>query len=131
MFTKLVILALAGLTAVLGFSTFRSRIPNGDRVPSPCPAGGIWGGVGHFNSSGGGPLNPFGEDFEAALFQWTVALCKLDSDKDGKTNGEELGDPNCVFTATGTATLGNPTGQPGICEPLNSAACKDQTVVCV
>ena len=28
---------------------------------------------------------------------WSV-ICPLDSDKDGKTNGEELGDPNCMWT---------------------------------
>ena len=30
--------------------------------------------------------------------QWNVALCQLDSDGDGMTNGQELGDPNCVWT---------------------------------
>ena len=28
---------------------------------------------------------------------WNVTVCEMDSDLDGKTNGEELGDPNCVF----------------------------------
>ena len=27
-----------------------------------------------------------------------MALCKEDSDGDGMTNGQELGDPNCVWT---------------------------------
>ena len=30
--------------------------------------------------------------------QWSAALCQLDSDGDGMTNGQELGDPNCVWT---------------------------------
>ena len=29
---------------------------------------------------------------------WTEDLCKEDSDGDGKTNGEELGDANCTWT---------------------------------
>ena len=29
---------------------------------------------------------------------WDEALCNLDSDGDNKTNGEELGDPDCVWT---------------------------------
>lgn len=29
---------------------------------------------------------------------WTEALCRADSDGDGKTNGEELGDPDCTWT---------------------------------
>ena len=28
----------------------------------------------------------------------TETLCRKDSDGDGKTNGEEVGDPNCVCT---------------------------------
>lgn len=29
--------------------------------------------------------------------KWSKSLCQLDSDNDGKSNGEELGDPNCVW----------------------------------
>lgn len=28
---------------------------------------------------------------------WSESLCRMDSDGDGKSNGEELGDPNCVW----------------------------------
>ena len=35
------------------------------------------------------------QDFKAAGFRWTADLCKLDSDKDGFTNGQELGDADC------------------------------------
>jgi hypothetical protein len=31
-------------------------------------------------------------------------LCETDSDGDGQTNGQELGDPNCVWTFTSPAT---------------------------
>ena len=30
--------------------------------------------------------------------QWTVELCRKDSDGDGQTNGQELGDPHCRWT---------------------------------
>jgi len=40
-------------------------IPNGDKVPSPCPAGGAWPGVGHQVPAGGGDRNPFGLHFAA------------------------------------------------------------------
>ena len=30
-----------------------------------------------------------------------MTLCEMDSDLDGKTNGEELGDPNCAFQEGG------------------------------
>ena len=29
--------------------------------------------------------------------RWTRALCEADSDGDGESNGEELGDPSCVW----------------------------------
>ena len=29
---------------------------------------------------------------------WDSCLCHYDSDGDGMTNGEELGDPDCVWT---------------------------------
>jgi len=31
------------------------------------------------------------------VFDGNVSLCEMDSDGDGKTNGEELGDPDCVW----------------------------------
>jgi len=39
-------------------------------------------------------------------------LCAKDSDGDGMTNGEELGDPNCVWTQ-GAVPSGGAQGQPG------------------
>jgi len=45
------------------------------------------------------PLNAFGEDLKKAGFRWTEALCRMDSDGDGRTNGEELGDPCCSWSA--------------------------------
>ena len=43
---------------------------------------------------------------------WNRALCMADSDGDGATNGEELGDPNCVWVYGG-APESTPTGHPG------------------
>lgn len=43
-------------------------------------------------------LNVFGEDWKLNGFVWTKELCELDSDGDGFTNGEELGDPCCVWS---------------------------------
>ncbi|KAK9824478.1 hypothetical protein WJX72_010665 [[Myrmecia] bisecta] len=89
----------------------RYRIPNGNRVPcppydtsGPCSkenhAGEVVGyclGLGHTKCKGGGPLNAFGKDFAEAGQLWTKELCEKDSDGDGQTNGEELGDPCCVW----------------------------------
>lgn len=56
-------------------------------------------GLGHDTCAGGNfPLNPFGIDFSAQGYKWTKELCETDSDGDGLTNGEELGDPCCVWS---------------------------------
>ncbi|MGK0361131.1 MAG: hypothetical protein ACI9U2_003449 [Bradymonadia bacterium] len=50
----------------------------------------------HFAAGGAGPRNPFGLDFPANGHTW-AGVCELDSDGDGFTNGEELGDPLCIW----------------------------------
>ena len=35
---------------------------------------------------------------EMFLQRWTEELCRMDSDGDGKSNGEELGDPDCKWS---------------------------------
>jgi len=41
-------------------------------------------------------LNNFGQDAERMQYNWPM-LCRMDSDADGWTNGEELGDPCCIW----------------------------------
>lgn len=45
--------------------------------------------------------------FAAAGHKWTPELCKADSDGDGFTNGQELGDLDCTVRLS---LLGLPTG---------------------
>ncbi|CAG5134167.1 unnamed protein product [Candidula unifasciata] len=119
------------LTTVAAFGSFQSLIPNGAKVPDPCSTtGGLWSGVGHLVPGGGGLRNPFGSDFQLAGHAWNEILCKKDSDGDGKTNGEELGDPECGWSTTNGASLETPTGQPGICEPIGSPTCASQNFAC-
>ncbi|XP_048769884.1 temptin-like [Ostrea edulis] len=109
--------------SALAHAGFRLMIPNGINVPNPCTnVFGLWNAVGHNIEIGGGAANVFGADFVTANTKWTKDLCQKDSDMDGKTNGEELGDPNCVWTA-GATPAGDATGHPGICEPMSSANC--------
>ena len=90
--------------------SIRLSVPNGDALYVD---GHLWFDVSSPNSrptadiaavgEAGGVLltNPFGAAF-AADPSW-AALCPLDSDGDGFTNGEELGDPDCVWVAGGGA----------------------------
>ncbi|KAK3090982.1 hypothetical protein FSP39_016225 [Pinctada imbricata] len=113
------------VTAVNGYKYFQTKIPNGESVPHPCKPNYMWKGVGHTNVAGGGERNQFGKDFKEDGKTWTQALCQKDSDNDGKTNGEELGDPNCVWTEGGGApeiTVG--LSHPGICDPFDSEQCR-------
>ncbi|KAK7475230.1 hypothetical protein BaRGS_00033534, partial [Batillaria attramentaria] len=114
------------LPPVLGYRHFRNRIPNGNRVPHPCKPNALWEGVGHFQEVGAGHRNPFGEDFDAAGQTWTESLCGKDSDGDGKTNGQELGDPDCTWTPNTVPKVTSGLSHPGVCEPLDSATCQER-----
>ncbi|GLE01939.1 hypothetical protein PINS_up010777 [Pythium insidiosum] len=108
---KTLCIAVAALAAVTLDSadakpSFVSRIPNGDGVSGVAA-------LGHKETSGGGPLNDFGEAFSNAGQKWTVELCKADSDGDGQTNGQELGDPCCEWTTGGTTRYSTGVSHPG------------------
>ncbi|KAK7114201.1 hypothetical protein V1264_000300 [Littorina saxatilis] len=108
---------------ILGYSMYKPEIPNGDHVPHPCKPNFIWHGVGHRQVAGGGARNPFGEDFAKNGHKWTAALCRLDSDEDGLTNGQELGDPDCVWTPGSTPPRTSNISHPGVCDPWNKEEC--------
>ncbi|KAK7506928.1 hypothetical protein BaRGS_00001779, partial [Batillaria attramentaria] len=94
-----ILLALLCLVpAARTYRHYADQIPNGARVPVPCKNNVLWHGVGHLNVEGGGERNVFGLDFAAAGHKWTADLCNKDSDGDGKSNGQELGDPQCTWT---------------------------------
>jgi len=59
-----------------------------------------------FRHGQGMPMDKFGKDFQRLSGQWP-RLCKVDSDRDGFTNGEELGDPCCLWTPNGSAVGGS------------------------
>ena len=82
------IIICIAIRGVEGKKSYIQRLPN---VPANWPA------VGHFSPNSNGPLNPFGVDFKNAGKEWTKSLCEKDSDNDGRTYGEELGDPRCVW----------------------------------
>lgn len=80
-----------------GFCAFASAEARGFRV-GQVPNGFEIGCTTCHQGFGGGPLSSFGRDVEETLVNGDVdwqAICNLDSDADGFTNGEELGDPGC------------------------------------
>eukprot|EP00729_Bicosta_minor_P027321 gene27321-24335_t len=105
----LLVVLVATATAL---PSFKTKLPKAGVVSCPPGATGcshgsatlgepasVCRGIGHATCEGGSfPLNPFGIDFLAASHLWTVDLCNKDSDGDGLTNGEELGDPCCLWT---------------------------------
>jgi hypothetical protein len=48
------------------------------------------------------------------LQTWTTALCRTDSDGDGKTNGHELGDPDCTWSEGAKPKTSIGLSHPGI-----------------
>ncbi|CAB9500113.1 Tyramine beta-hydroxylase [Seminavis robusta] len=121
------ILATAALlvSGVVALPQYAAKIPNGYGVPNPGPQGGIWAGVGHVRTAGGGERNSFGLDFAANGFEWTKELCELDSDGDGRSNGEELGDPNCEWSE-GQEPAGPALSHPGIVDEPKEAGASSQ-----
>jgi uncharacterized protein (TIGR03382 family) len=112
-------LALTTSSSAFAFSDFAREIPNGGRVScAGC----------HERAGGGPPWNAFGDllfttnggtaddrdsvdAFGDSFIWWNAAICNADSDGDGQTNGQELGDPECVWTggaAARTTDISNP-----------------------
>lgn len=86
-----VFLLIAGFRAVAALPIYREDIPNAVNIVGVSA-------LGHENKAkGGGKLSQFGMDFKKNGYAWTKEFCMTDSDEDGFTNGEELGDPCCVW----------------------------------
>ena len=107
-------------TTIHSFPAFRDEIPNGLRsVYASDPIHHLTGGqsywaLGHINPHGGGKLNVFGQAFKAANYEWSLELCRADTDNDGESNGLELGDPCCVWSPGQTPMRQWGMSHPGI-----------------
>ena len=81
------------------------QIPNGNK----------FGCLNCHNSSYGGSLNSFGLSVESVVGRgsrasfWNSVLASKDSDGDGSSNGEELGDPDGDGKSTDGAEITNPS----------------------
>lgn len=115
---KALLLASFAVYSVHSFAFYRDAIPNGHNVQHPCNNDKIWFGVGHHSDQGGNERNAFGLDFKAAGYTWTRDLCTKDSDSDGRTNGEELGDPLCLWQRGQTPQRTGNVTHPGFKTPV-------------
>jgi len=70
-------------------------------------------------------------DFQRAGYTWTKELCQLDSDKDGFKNGEELGDPYCIWKVgdipTRTTNITHPGFPPNVTGPYDPDCLLDRS----
>lgn len=82
------VVSVCVMPEMAAYKMFQQKLPNGANVPGV-------DAIGHERA--GGPNNDFGLDFIEAMFKWTKTFCEKDSDGDGQTNGQELGDPCCEF----------------------------------
>ncbi|XP_067664198.1 dopamine beta-hydroxylase-like [Haliotis asinina] len=113
---------LTWIGVTYGYRGYRDRIPNGHNLSHPCVKGEVWQGVGHVNPAGGGARNQFGVDFANQGRKW-ANVCNMDSDGDGMTNGQELGDPQCMWTPGATPTRTTNLTHPGYCDTSSSQTC--------
>lgn len=125
------VLALAVLSGVLTSRPASARSFRVDEIPN-----GRARSCNTCHETGGGVVfNPFGSDVRSHLVDgtsastmhvdWGPELAKRDSDGDGVTNGEELGDPDGTWRI-GDPDPATPTSAPG--DPDNAAgpaACGD------
>ena len=105
-------LMVTGFTMTISGAAASARPNFPDQIPAT-PAG---CGTCHLDSRGGGPRNPFGSDAGVfrndGIIDW-AGLSGLDSDGDGRTNGEELGDPDGAWVSGDPAPAG-PYTLPGV-----------------
>ncbi|GMF22212.1 unnamed protein product [Phytophthora fragariaefolia] len=99
-----------------GYGYYVQRLPNGGNVKS-------YSAIGHTDGRGHhDTLNEFGNAFDEAGSEWTVSLCEADTDGDGQTNGEELGDPCCVWAD------GDPSRTTGVSHPSIATSKSDPSL---
>lgn len=112
-------------TLIFALPEFVALIPNGELGKHPTAGIGCQY-IGHTPCAPGEERNKFGLDFNAAGRQWTKELCELDSDGDGVSNGQELGDPCCQWSPGNDQVLRKTQlSHPGVEDNVTDAAIPD------
>jgi MYXO-CTERM domain-containing protein len=116
-------LALAAPSVALARDFRVNDIPNGSRFMC----------LNCHTDESGKTFTPFGSDAKSHLVPngngvstehvaWDMNWCLRDSDGDGFTNGQELGDPNCTWKA-GDANPAGTVTNPGVAASAPGGAC--------
>jgi len=126
------LLVVAGLPLTSAFRSYLARIPNGASVPGSGSGAihGICEAWGHEDCDGKGEVIDIGEAFKEppasspraesdSEGQWSVGFCSADTDGDGLTNGDELGDGCCAWKGY---DVGLPDATTDISHPGNAAS---------
>ncbi|KAG6574722.1 Cleavage induced conserved protein [Phytophthora cinnamomi] len=96
---------------------FVALIPNGGNVPGASA-------IGHSDNTGrSSATNAFGNAFADAGKSWTLGLCQADTDGDGQTNGQELGDPCCEWSVGST-----PRWTSGVSHPSDASKTSNESL---
>jgi hypothetical protein len=107
-----------------GHQIYVGRSPNDGAFPGVAS-------IGHVDPLGGGARNPYGVDFgTVGSANWNAALCTLDSDGDGFSNGWELGDPCCEWSVGRTPAVSSDLSLPGDASSVPSARVNCSLVTC-
>ena len=110
-----VALSLIFATPADARSARRDQVPNGRDANTNC-------GTCHMSTDRGDARNAFGVEVflnflnpqnASGVVQWSPALAALDSDGDGYTNGEELGDPDGTWTTADPVNTAFEATSPG------------------
>lgn len=122
------------VTLVSSLALLESEINAREFRVSQMPNGAVFScGTCHISPGGSGPLNAFGNAVSTKIVGspgfvafWDSALAAQDSDGDGFTNGQELGDPDGDFLNIGSSALvtnpGNLASKPNSAPNFTSTA---------
>lgn len=112
------IFVMSMLSVSHSYPQYNSNVPNGNSIPPSAIT------LGHPN--GATKLyTPFANAYVSNGRKWTRTLCITDSDNDGQSNGLEMGDPCCLWTAGAspmfTTSLSDPNSASSLTTNTNSS----------
>jgi hypothetical protein len=109
------ILILLILSSSSAYPAYNNNVPNGQQIPPSAVA------LGHPNGITR-KYTLFANSYIAYGRKWSTSLCMSDSDKDGQSNGLEMGDPCCKWVVGST-----PTFVTGLSDPNNPLSTTQHT----